>query len=222
MAEADDPLQPRSMTLISGPIDPRVSPTKVNRFADEHSLAWLETSLIYRVPPPLPGYGRRVYPGALQLQAFMSLGLSRHVEAHLRNFVEVAAGNDGDHEAIRKHRAFYDEYFAVLDLPAEFYLETVGEVFQEHRLAKGTMVHRGRPVRPEAIEKTALLTIEGGKDDITGLGQTEAAHALATAIPAFMREKHVESAVGHYGTFSGRRWRESIAPLVRAFIRDHA
>ena len=205
---------------ISGPIDPRISPTKVNRFALEHSLAWLEATLIYRVPPPARGYGRRVYPGALQLQAFVSLDVARHVEAHCKHFLDVAVGN-GSGEAAGKHRKFYDEYFAVIDLPAEFYLQTVAEVFQEHTLPKGTMLHRGIRVQPEAITRTALLTVEGAKDDITGLGQTQAAHTLCRALPEAKKTHHVQEGVGHYGTFSGRKWREEIAPIVKRFIQTH-
>jgi poly(3-hydroxybutyrate) depolymerase len=218
MAAESDPMQPATMSLISGPVDPRVSPTRVNEFARDHSIGWIETTLVYRVPPPAPGFGRRVYPGALQLNAFVSLGVSRHVEAHLKHFVHVATRDD---EAAEKHRKFYDEYFAVLDLPAEFYLETVSQVFQEHRLPRGVMLHRGVRVQPEAIEGTALLTVEGDKDDITGLGQTEAAHSLCRALPAGKRRHYVQAGAGHYGTFSGRRWREEIAPVVRDFIREH-
>lgn len=220
MEAENDAAAPRSMTLISGPIDPRISPTKVNRFALEHSLAWLEATLIYRVPPPARGYGRRVYPGALQLQAFVSLDVARHVEAHCKHFLDVAVGN-GSGEAAGKHRKFYDEYFAVIDLPAEFYLQTVAEVFQEHTLPKGTMLHRGIRVQPEAITRTALLTVEGAKDDITGLGQTQAAHTLCRALPEAKKTHHVQEGVGHYGTFSGRKWREEIAPIVKRFIQTH-
>jgi len=219
MAEEGDRAQPASMTLISGPIDARVRPTRVDRFAREHSLAWLEAALVHRVPPHLAGCGRRVYPGALQLQAFVSLDVARHVEAHVEHFWNVARG---DQAAAEKHRRFYDEYFAVMDLPAEFYLQTVAEVFQEFSLPRGEMVHRGAVVRPSAIERTALLTIEGESDDITGLGQTEAAHALCSGIPSSRRGHRVQGGVGHYGTFSGRRWREEIAPTVRRFIRASA
>ncbi len=217
MSAEGDPKVPSSMTLIGGPIDPRISPTKVNEFAQEHSIAWLDTTLVYRVPPPLAGFGRRVYPGALQLQAFVSLDLSRHFEAHVRHFMNVARG---DEVAAEKHRKFYDEYFAVLDLPAEFYLQTVSEIFQEYTLPRGVMVHRGVTVRPELIASTALLTIEGRNDDITGLGQTEAAHTLCTGIPDGRRMHHAQEGVGHYGTFSGRRWREEVAPLIGRFIAN--
>jgi poly(3-hydroxybutyrate) depolymerase len=218
MSADGDPKVPATMTLVSGPIDPRISPTKVNQFAQDHSTAWLDTTVVYRVPPPLAGFGRRVYPGALQLQAFVSLDVSRHVEAHVKHFFNVASG---DAAAVEKHRRFYDEYFAVLDMPAEFYLQTVAEVFQEYTLPRGEMLHRGTRVRPETITRTALLTVEGEKDDITGLGQTEAAHALCAGIPAARKEHHVQAGVGHYGTFSGRRWREEIAPVIRRFVRAH-
>ena len=210
---------PRSMTMISGPIDARVSPTRVNDFALDHSLAWLEASLVYRVPPPAPGFGRRVYPGALQLQAFVALDVARHVEAHARHFLDVASG---DEKAAAKHRSFYDEYFAVMDLPAEFYLQTVAEVFQQHTLPRGVMLHRGTRVQPEAITRTALLTIEGSKDDITGLGQTAAAHTLCRSLSAAKKKHYVQEGVGHYGTFSGRRWREEVAPVVKAFVRSQS
>ena len=219
MAAESDPVQPASMTLVAGPVDPRVRPTRVNAFAQEHSLAWLEATLVYRVPPPAPGFGRRVYPGALQLQAFVALDVARHVDAHWKHFLHVASG---DTRAAEKHRRFYDEYFAVLDLPAEFYLQTVEEVFQDYTLPRGVMVHRGVRVQPEAITRTALLTVEGANDDITGTGQTEAAHGLCSGLEATMRRHHVQEGVGHYGTFSGRRWREEIAPIVRAFVRAHA
>ena len=210
---------PRSMTMISGPIDARVSPTRVNHFALDHSLAWLEATLVYRVPPPAPGFGRRVYPGALQLQAFVSLDVARHVAAHCKHFLDVAAF---DEKAAEKHRSFYDEYFAVIDLPAELYLQTVAEVFQEHTLPRGIMLHRGTRVQPEAITRTALLTIEGAKDDITGLGQTAAAHTLCRSLPASKKQHHLQEGVGHYGTFSGRRWREEVAPVVKAFVRSQS
>jgi poly(3-hydroxybutyrate) depolymerase len=222
MAEEGDPAQPATMTLISGPIDPRISPTRVGAFAQEHPLAWIEATLVHSVPWGAPGHGRRVYPGFLQLQAFMALDMGGHVEAHLRHVDNVARGAACDGEAAEKHRRFYDEYFAVMDLPAEFYLETVREVFQEYALARGTMRHRGILVRPDAIVKTSLLTIEGSKDEITGLGQTRAAHALCRGIPDDRKAHHLQAGVGHYGTFSGRAWRDEIAPVVQAFVRTHA
>ena len=219
MAEADDPRQPLTLTLMSGPVDPRISPTKVNEFALKHSTAWLESMVIHGVPSNQPGRGRRVYPGTLQLQAFVSMDIPGHAVAHYRHWCNVALG---DTSAAEKHRKFYDEYFAVIDLPAEFYLQTVSEVFQEFVLPRGTMKHRGSIVRPGAVRRPALLTVEGANDDITGLGQTRAAHDLCSAIPAARRRHHVQPGVGHYGTFSGRGWREGIAPVIRSFVREHA
>lgn len=216
LAEGGDPAQPASMVLVSGPVDTRVNPSSVNQFARVHSLKALESLVIHRVPVGHPGSGRRVYPGVLQLSAFMSLDPHRHVDAHLGLFKDVVKGEVASAE---KRRKFYDEYFAVMDLPAEFYLETVHHVFHKHSLPEGTMLHRGRPVRLEAIRRTALMTIEGGDDDITTPGQTCAAHALCSSIPAGWHEHHVQEGAGHYGTFSGRRWRERIAPRIRAFFR---
>src|SRR5215813_6705380 len=208
--------QPRSVSLVSGPVNTRLSPTPVGRFARRHTLANLESMAIHRVPAGNPGAGRRVYPGVLQLSGFLSLDIPRHVEAHLGLWRDVVLGHA---EAAERHRRFYDEYFAVMDLPAEFYLQTVDQVFHRHTLARGSMLHRGTPVRLERITASALMTVEGAEDDITGLGQTEAAHPLCSAIPDRRREHlHVEGA-GHYGTFSGRRWREQVAPALRAFIR---
>ena len=207
------------MTLMSGPVDPRVNPTKVGEFAEKHSLATFERTVIHKVPPGEPGQGRRVYPGILQLNAFLSMDMLRHVEAHMKHVKNVALGED---EAADKHRRFYDEYFAVMDMPAEFYLETVSEIFQQHLLARGEMMHHGRKIRPEAIDHTALLTVEGGKDEITSPGQTYAAHALCSGLPEAMKKQHLQPDVGHYGTFSGRVWRETIEPAMAAFIREHA
>ena len=208
--------QPRSITLVSGPVDTRIAPTAVGHFASRRTLAELEALVIHRVPQGFPGAGRRVYPGVLQLSGFLSLDIPRHMEAHLGLWRDVVFGNA---EGAERHRRFYDEYFAVMDLPAEFYLQTVEQVFQQHALPRGAMLHRGTPVRPEHITATALMTVEGAEDDITGLGQTQAAHALCSGIPDARREHlHVEDA-GHYGTFSGRKWRGQVAPALRAFIR---
>ncbi len=216
MAEAGDPAQPASMVLISGPVDTRVNPSSVNQFARVHSLKALEAMVIHRVPVGHPGSGRRVYPGLLQLSAFMSLDPHRHVDAHVGLFKDVLKGELASAE---KRRKFYDEYFAVMDLPAEFYLETVQHVFHRHSLPEGTMLHRGNPVRLEAIRRTALMTVEGNDDDITTPGQTYAAHALCSSIPGDWHEHHLQEGAGHYGTFSGRRFRERIAPRLRAFFR---
>jgi poly(3-hydroxybutyrate) depolymerase len=219
MAEDGDAAVPRSMVLMGGPVDTRVNPTEVNRLAEKRSLAWFEGSAISRVPPRYPGFMRRVYPGFVQLSGFMSMNLDRHVDAHVRLFNHLI---EGDGEGAAAHRRFYDEYTAVMDLPAEYFLQTVETVFQRHALPQGTMTWRGRAIEPAAIEKTALMTVEGELDDISGLGQTRAAHALCSALPATMKRHHEQKGVGHYGIFNGRKWRRAIAPKVRDFIRAHA
>jgi poly(3-hydroxybutyrate) depolymerase len=216
LAEANDPVQPASMVLISGPVDTRVNPSPVNQFARVHSLKSLEAMVIHRVPVGHPGSGRRVYPGILQLWSFMSLDPHRHVDAHVGLFKDLLKG---EHESADKRRRFYDEYFAVMDLPAEFYLETVQHVFHRHSLPEGRMLHRGNPVRLDAIRRTALMTVEGNEDDITTPGQTYAAHALLSGVGPDWKEHHLQEGAGHYGTFSGRRFRESIAPRIRSFFR---
>jgi poly(3-hydroxybutyrate) depolymerase len=216
MAESDDPAQPASMILISGPVDTRVNPSKVNQFARVHSLKSLEAMVVHRVPVGHPGAGRRVYPGILQLWSFMSLDPHRHVDAHVGLFKDVVKG---ELESADKRRKFYDEYFAVMDLPAEFYLQTVQHVFHRHDLPEGRMLHRGTPIRLEAIRRTALMTIEGKDDDITTPGQTFAAHGLLSGVPDAWKAHHVQEGAGHYGTFSGRRFREQIAPRIREFVR---
>ncbi len=218
MAAEDDPCQPATMTLMGGPVDTRQSPTKVNELATHQKLHWFETQLIHQVPAPYEGAGRDVYPGFIQLSGFMGMNLDRHLDAHVRFFHHLVQ-EDGD--SADQHRRFYDEYLAVMDLPAEFYLQTIRTIFQEHALPNGTLVSRGRKVDPSAIKKTALLTVEGENDDITGAGQCEAAHKLCTSLPAEMRQHHLQPKVGHYGVFNGRRWREEILPHVRAFIRRH-
>ena len=216
LAEDGDPVQPASMVLISGPVDTRVNPSPVNQFARVHSLKSLEAMVVHRVPVGHPGSGRRVYPGILQLWSFMSLDPHRHVDAHVGLFKDLLKG---ELESADKRRKFYDEYFAVMDLPAEYYLETVQHVFHRHSLPEGRMLHRGKPVRLGAIRRTALMTIEGEKDDITAPGQTHAAHALLTGIPDSWKEHHLLEGAGHYGTFSGSRFHERIAPRLRAFFR---
>src|SRR5690606_22503798 len=218
MAADRDPAEPKSMVLMGGPIDTRRNPTKVNDVATGRSLDWFERTVIAPVPLGHPGAGRRVYPGFLQLSGFVSMNLDRHVGAQLRLFRHLVQG-DGD--SAEAHRRFYDEYMSVMDLPAEFYLQTIRTVFQEHALPRGKMKSRGRRVDPSKIVKSALFTIEGELDDISGLGQTRAAHDLCTGIPA-KRHRHYEAkGVGHYGIFNGRRWREDIMPRVRDFIREH-
>ena len=217
MAE-DGEVTPRSLTLMGGPVDARRSPTKVNELATTRSYAWFERNMIYRVGPGHRGAGRRVYPGFLQLTSFVAMNPERHLESHWSYWRDVLRGSRG-HDAVQTHERFYDEYNAVLDMDAPYYLETVRRVFQEFALARGTFEVAGHHVEPGAITTTALFTIEGENDDVAGLGQTEAAHDLCTGIPATHRRHLVAKGCGHYGIFSGRRWRESIYPELRDFIR---
>jgi poly(3-hydroxybutyrate) depolymerase len=218
MNDGRDPDLPASITLIGGPIDTREAPTEVNTFAKTHSLDWFRTHVIDWVPMGRPGCMRRVYPGYVQLAGFMAMNLGRHLEAHWQMFLHLV---DGDGESLGEKRAFYEEYRAVMDLPAEYYLQTIETVFQKHLLPRGLLISRGRAVRPEAIDRTALLTIEGERDDISGLGQTRAAHALCRSLPATMREHAEQQGVGHYGLFNGRRFREQVAPRIKRFIAAH-
>jgi poly(3-hydroxybutyrate) depolymerase len=215
MAAADDPCQPSSLTLMAGPIDGRLNPTVVNDLANEHPIEWFEQNLIAEVPGRYPGAGRLVYPGFLQLTAFMSMNAGRHAGAFANLFADVVAHN---RVAAAKTEEFYREYFAVLDLAAEFYLETVQQVFQEYRLARGELYWRGELVDPTAIRRTVLLTVEGEHDDICGIGQTAAAQELCTKIPVARRSHHLQSGAGHYGVFSGSRWRRDVYPIVRNAI----
>jgi poly(3-hydroxybutyrate) depolymerase len=219
MADAGEKIAPRTMVMMGGPIDARRSPTTVNDLATRRPMSWFERSVIDTVPAKYPGFMRRVYPGFLQHLGFVAMNPRRHVHAHWDFYNHLV---EGDGESAEAHRAFYDEYNAVLDMPAEYYLDTIRTVFKEHRLARGTWRVRGDPVRPEAIQRTALLTIEGELDDISGNGQTEAAQGLCTGIPARKREHLLVPKVGHYGIFSGRRWRELISPRIGEFIRRHA
>lgn len=216
MNAMDDPYAPASMTLMGGPIDTRLNPTAPNKFATGRSIEWFEKSVIQRVPVNYPGFMRRVYPGFLQLGSFMSMNLDRHVGAHIDHFFDLI---EGDGDSTDAHKRFYDEYRAVMDLTAEYYLQTVKVVFQDHALPKGLMRHRDVSVDPGAIERTALMTVEGTLDDISGVGQTFAAHALCRNLADDQRAHYEQEAVGHYGVFNGRRWREEIAPRVRDFIR---
>ena len=209
MAEAGNPAQPRSMTLMAGPVDARVSPTAVNKLATSHSMAWFEDNVIATVPGRYAGANRRVYPGFLQLIGFVSMNWERHAKAHWDMYGDLASGKDEDAHAIA---AFYDEYFAVADLPAEFYLQTVKSIFQDYDLARGVLDWHGRRVNPAAIEKTALLTIEAERDDVCGIGQTMAAHELCTGIRPYRKRHHLQPGVGHYGVFSGSRWTRQIYP----------
>ncbi|MCW2284672.1 polyhydroxyalkanoate depolymerase [Rhodoblastus acidophilus] len=215
MAEDDNPAQPASMTLMAGPIDTRIAPTKVNDLAREKPMSWFENNLIARVPWRYKGARRRVYPGFVQLSAFMAMNIDRHVKAHVDLFHHLAGG---EVEKANQTKAFYDEYFAVLDLPAEFYLETVQWVFQDHQLPLGTLQYKGRTVNPKAIRKTALLTVEGERDDICAVGQTMAAHDLASTLKPFRKRHHLQAGVGHYGVFSGKRWENQVYPIVRNMI----
>jgi poly(3-hydroxybutyrate) depolymerase len=217
MAAQNHPSQPRSMIMMGGPIDTRINPTKVNDVATHKPHSWFERTVIHTVPITYAGHGRRVYPGFLQLHGFMSMNLERHVGEHVKLFQNMVKG-DGDSAA--QHREFYDEYLSVMDLPADYYLETIRKVFQEHHLPRGVMVSRGRKVDPGAIRHTALMTIEGEKDDITGVGQTKAAHDLCCNLAPEKHRYHLQPKVGHYGVFNGRRWREEVYPNVREFIRN--
>ncbi len=215
MAEHGNRAQPRSLTLMAGPIDTRSNPTKVNELAKSRPIEWFEKKLIAKVPWRYPGAFRKVYPGFLQLTAFMSMNLDRHINAHVAQFRALAGG---DVVAAEAHKKFYDEYGAVMDLPAEFYLETVQKVFQEHDLPLGRLTWHGQPVRPDAIRRTALLTVEGERDDICGIGQTMAALDMCTGVRISHKRHHLQSGAGHYGVFSGSRWAREIYPRVRAMI----
>ncbi len=215
MAQSGSASVPRSMTLMAGPIDCRVNPTKVNELAVGKPIEWFEQNLIATVPRKFEGAGRKVYPGFVQLTAFMSMNMDRHVKAHRDMFEHLATGNV---EKAAVTKAFYDEYFAVLDLSAKFYLETVRLVFQDYALAKGELTWRGARVDPSAIRRTALLTVEGERDDICALGQTAAAHDLCSRLRPYLKKHHMQAGVGHYGVFSGRKWDGQIYPIVRNMI----
>ncbi len=215
MNQNKDKAAPRSMTLIGGPIDTRINPTKVNKLSEERSLQWFESTVITRVPMNYPGFMRRVYPGFLQLSGFMQLNLDRHVDAHKDLFKHLV---EGDGESAATHKKFYDEYLAVADLPAEFYLESIDTVFQRHLLPKGEFDYKGQKVQPKAITKTGLLTLEGELDDISGVGQTQAAQTLCTGLPTSKRRHHMQKGVGHYGIFNGRKFREHVVPIIVDFV----
>jgi len=215
ISEDDHPMTPASVTLMGSPIDARLSPTVTNKLAEERPFTWFQSNMIYTAPWPYAGFPRRVYPGFVQLYSFMSMNAEAHQAAHQRYFENMVRG-DGD--SAEKHREFYDEYLSVLDLTEEFYLETIDVVFQRYLLPKGELTHDGRRVDLSAIREVALMTVEGERDDISGVGQTQAAHALCGAIPEGMRELYVQPGVGHYGVFNGRRFNEEIYPRVRDFI----
>jgi poly(3-hydroxybutyrate) depolymerase len=215
MGADNDPCTPRSMTLMGGPIDTRKSPTAVNQIAMERGTDWFQRNCIVRVPFTSPGYLRQVYPGFLQLSGFMAMNLDRHVQAHWDMYNHLVKG---DGESAEKQRDFYDEYMAVMDLTAEFYLQTVDTVFVRHSLPKGEMTHRGRLIDLGAIRKTGLMTVEGELDDISGVGQTYAAHDMCPNIPDNLKKHHLQKKVGHYGVFNGSRFRTEIAPSIASFI----
>jgi poly(3-hydroxybutyrate) depolymerase len=215
MNAADDALAPATITLIGGPIDTREAPTEVNTFAKRHSLDWFANNVIHRVPLGSIGFMRRVYPGFMQLAGFMAMNLDRHMEAHWQMFMHLV---DGDGESLDSKRAFYTEYKSVMDMPADYYLQTISAVFQDHLLPRGLLISRERPVECAAITKTALLTIEGERDDISGIGQTRAAHALCRSLPEQMKQHYEQKGVGHYGLFNGSRFKAEIAPRIKAFI----
>ena len=217
MAEDDHPAQPRSLTLMAGPVDCRVNPTEVNKLATSKPIDWFEKNLISHVPLPHAGYMRRVYPGFVQVSAFMNMNLDRHQQSFKDMYQHLVSG---DVEKANIIQVFYDEYLAVNDLPAEFYLETVEKVFQTYDLPLGRLTYRGRTVNPAAIRRTALMTVEGERDDICAVGQTVAAHDLCSSIRPYMRTHHIQTGVGHYGVFSGRRWNQQIYPRVREMIHS--
>jgi poly(3-hydroxybutyrate) depolymerase len=219
MASNKEAKLPKSMIMMGGPIDPRKSPTAVNDLATEKPFSWFENTVIYAVPGNYPGFGRKVYPGFLQHAGFIAMNPGRHAQSHREFYQHLMRGDDDSAES---HRKFYDEYNAVLDMPAEYYLETIKTVFQEFRLPKGTWEVGGQLVRPQDIESVALLTIEGELDDISGAGQTQAAHELCTGIPPEKQQHFTAPKCGHYGIFSGRRWREIICPMIGEFIRKNA
>ncbi len=219
MAADNNPSRPATLTLMGGPIDTREAPTVVNTVATQRPLAWFEQNVIHTVPVIYPGSGRKVYPGFLQLAGFMAMNLENHLASHWGMFRHLV---DGDEESADSTKAFYAEYRSVCDMTAEFYLQTIETVFQKHLLPKGELMHRGRKVDPSAITDIALLSIEGERDDISGLGQTKAALDLATALPDSHKQYLMAEGVGHYGIFNGRRWRQSIAVTVENWIATHA
>jgi poly(3-hydroxybutyrate) depolymerase len=218
MEAGGDPNVPLSLILAGGPVDTRINPTVVNTLAEKRGTDWFRRNVTTRVPWDRPGRGRSVYPGFLQLSGFMTMNLDRHMQAHKDMFMHLVRG-DGD--SAEKHRAFYDEYLAVMDLTAEFYLQTVDTVFVRHMMPRGLMTHRGQPVDLRAIHRPALMTVEGEKDDITGTGQCRAAHALCTGVPSERRVHFECPRVGHYGVFNGKRFRSEIATRMAKFIRAH-
>jgi poly(3-hydroxybutyrate) depolymerase len=218
MASAKDPHMPKSMTMMGGPIDPRKSPTEVNNLATQKPYSWFENKVIYTVPANYPGSGRRVYPGFLQHAGFVAMNPQRHAQSHWDFYMHLRGG---DNASTEEHRKFYNEYNAVLDMPAEYYLETIKTVFQEFRLPAGTWEVQNKLVKPADITNVALFTIEGELDDISGSGQTEAAQGLCSSIPKEMKQHFTAPQCGHYGIFAGKRWRETIYPRIATFIKAH-
>lgn len=218
MAEDNDPCRPASITIMGSPIDARRSPTVPNLLAQQREFSWFGKNMIYTTPAPYAGVMRRVYPGFVQLYSFLSMNHDRHLNAHYDYFHHLV---EGDGDSADKHRRFYDEYLSVIDLTEEFYLQTIREVFQEFSLAEGNFMHHGRRVKPEAITDIALMTVEGENDDISGIGQTQAAHDLCVNIPSEMKFDYIQPGVGHYGVFNGSRWRNEIQPRLAKFIREH-
>jgi poly(3-hydroxybutyrate) depolymerase len=218
MSAHKNPARPKTLTMMGGPIDTREAPTAVNSMATERPHAWFQRNVIATVPYSYPGAGRAVYPGFLQLAGFMTMNLGNHLQSHWEMFRHLV---DGDGESADATKEFYDEYRAVCDMTAEFYLQTVDVVFQRHLLPKGEMMHRGRRVDPAAINDVAILAIEGERDDISGMGQTKAALKISTSLPEEMKQYHLANGVGHYGIFNGSKWRERIAPVVEQWIAKH-
>lgn len=218
MAQNEADFQPKSMSLLGGPIDTRVSPTEVNDYAISKELEWFEKNVICTVPNKYAGAGQKVYPGFIQLTGFLSMNLDTHINKHFTFFGDLVKG-DGD--SAENHRKFYNEYLAVMDMPAQFYLDTIRHVFIEHQLPKGEFLYKGMPVNTKLVKEVALLTIEGENDDITGAGQTEAAHNILSGIPKNMKQHHTQAEVGHYGVFNGRRFREEIGPKIKSFISNY-
>ena len=217
MAAENDPAQPASMTLMAGPIDTRIAPTKVNELANSHPISWFKEKLIGTIPQPLGGAGRRVYPGFLQLSAFMSMNFERHQKSFSDLYKLRIAG---EHEKADAIRDFYQEDFAIMDLAETFYIETVEEVFQKASLPQGKLMFKGQPVDPKAIRKTFLLTVEGERDDICAVGQTLAAQDLCSGLRPYMKSHHMQPGVGHYGVFNGKKWENQIYPVVRNHIQS--
>ncbi len=213
-----DHCAPASITLIGGPIDTRKSPTAVNKLAYEKPIQWFERNVIATIPPPYPGMFRKVYPGFIQLTNFVSMNMERHLESMNQLFDHLVRGDDDEAE---KKRSFYDEYLAVMDLPAEFYLQTVKTVFHDHSLPKGEMIARWHPVLPTFVDRTAIMCVEGELDDISGVGQTKAALEITPSLNNGMKHYHLQKGAGHYGVFNGSKWRGDIAPRIKQFMRDH-